>query len=99
MDTPSLSLQTRIKRAEGVPFSQLDDELLAIDAQRGFLYSLNETGGLVWDAIAKPALVADVCGRLAASYDVDDATCQREVMTLLEGLRDAGLVEVIDEPC
>jgi hypothetical protein len=92
----TLSLHTVIRRA-GVPFTQLDDELLAIDAQQGLLFSLNETGGRVWDAIAEPSSVARVCETLAARYAVDDVTCQRDVLALVEQLRDARLVEVVGD--
>jgi len=34
-----------VQRAKEVLFSRLDDELLAIDAQAGFCYALNETAG------------------------------------------------------
>lgn len=93
-----LSSQTIVKRAERVLFTQLDDELLAIDGEQGFLYSLNETGGLIWDAIAEPALVSDVCDRLVEGFEADEATCQRAVIALLEQLCDAGLAEVVSEP-
>lgn len=94
--TATLSPHTIVKRVEGVPFSRLDDELLAIDVQQGFLYSLNETGGCVWDAIAAPISVGDVCRGLAASYEVDATACQQDVIRLLGHLCDAGLVEVVD---
>jgi hypothetical protein len=45
-------------------FSQLDDELLAIDAQAGYCYSLNETAGRVWDLIATPMSLDAICAQL-----------------------------------
>jgi hypothetical protein len=91
-----LTLDTVITRGARVAFTSLDDEMLAIDAQGGFLYSLNETGQRVWDAIAEPATIDDVCRRLAAAYDVDEAICRRDVLALVERLNDAGLVRVAE---
>ena len=90
-----LSAETIVRRVDRLVFSALDDEVLAIDAEHGFLYSLNETGRLVWDAIAEPGTIGDVCARVRASYDVDEATCQSAVIALLEQLNEAGLVELI----
>lgn len=93
---PTLSPASIIRRA-GLPFTQLDDELLAIDAEQGLLFSLNETAGQVWHTIAEPVSIATVCTRLSAAYHVDEATCEREVIALVERLRDARLVEIVGD--
>jgi hypothetical protein len=87
---------TLLQRGRDIPFSQLDDELLAIDAQAGYCYSLNETAGRVWDLIATPMSLDAICAQLCREYAVDEQTCRREVTTLLQGLCDAGLVQIND---
>lgn len=84
-----------MKRRDGALFAKLDDELLAIDAQQAFLYSLNESGGRIWVAVEKPTSVRDVCAHLAAVYDVEDETCRRAVVALLDELHEAGFVEIV----
>lgn len=84
---------TIIRRARELPFSELDDELFAIDAQAGYCYSLNEQGGRIWELIDPPAPVHAICARLRAEYAVDEETCLRDVIDLLEQFRQAGLVE------
>lgn len=91
-----LTAQTVIQRGKNVPFSQLDDELLAIDAQAGYCYSLNETAGRVWDLMAVPLPIKAICAQLCQEYTVDEATCLREVIALLQGLGEAGLVKLDD---
>ena len=86
-----------VKRGKDVPFSQLDDELLAIDAQAGYCYSLNETAGRVWELIVTPMPVSAVCVQLRREFAVDEATCLRETLSLLQALCAAGLVQVVDK--
>lgn len=86
-----------VKRGKDVPFSQLDDELLAIDAQAGYCYSLNETAGCVWELIATPMPVSAVCAQLRREFAVDEATCLRETLSLLQALCAAGLVQAVDK--
>ena len=86
---------TIVQRGKDIPFSQLDDELLAIDAQAGYCYSLNETAGRVWDLIAAPMSLEAICAQLLREYAVDEPTCRRQVTALLRGLCDAGLVRVV----
>ena len=96
MKSKKVSPSTVISRNLDVPFSQLDDELLAIDAQAGYLYSLNETAGRVWDLIAEPTSFEKICQQLLSEYAVDESTCQQEVVKLLQGLIDAGLIQATD---
>ena len=94
--SPSIHNLTTVQRSKDIPFSQLDDELLAIDPQGGYCYSLNESAGRVWDLIASPAPVQAICSQLCREYTVEAATCLREVTALLQELQQAGLVQVSD---
>jgi hypothetical protein len=85
-----------IKRIKDLSFSRLDDELLAIDSQAGYCYSLNETAGRVWDLIAFPLSIEEICSRLRREYAVDEETCLKKVTTLIEALIEAKLVEVCE---
>ena len=91
-----VAVDTIVQRVEHVVFSRLDDELLAIDVQEGYVYCLNESAGRVWDEIQGPMAVTDVCARLMGDYAIDEPTCQRDVLAVLQGLCDAGLVDVCD---
>jgi hypothetical protein len=91
-----LEKQAIVKRAKDIPFSLLDDELLAIDSQAGYCYSLNETAGRVWDLIVSPLSIDAVCTQLRSEYAVDDATCLHEVTVLIRALHEAELVEICD---
>lgn len=86
--------QTVVRRAREVLFSQLDDELLAIDANAGYCYSLTGPAGKIWELIAAPITLDDLCAALRRRYAVDEQTCLADVSELLLDLRRAGLVEV-----
>jgi hypothetical protein len=94
MNATKLHSNSIVQRGKDIPFSKLDDELLAIDAQAGYCYSLNETAGRVWDLIAAPTSFDAICAQLRREYAIDEPTCRNQVTTLLQGLCDAGLVQV-----
>jgi hypothetical protein len=89
-----LETNTILQRGKDLPFSQLDDELLAIDPAGGYCYSLNETAGRVWDLLATPNSLGAICAQLQREYMVDEQTCHDDVSSLVQGLCDAGLVQV-----
>jgi hypothetical protein len=83
-----------VRRVERVDFRRLDDELIAIDANGGFCFSLNESAARVWESMAEPIAVAELCARARAGYAVGEAACEADVHDLLVQLRDVGLVEI-----
>ena len=95
-DSIKIQSSTIVRRSRDVVFTQLDDELVAIDAQSGLCYALNESAGKVWDSIATPLSVAAICAGLVQEYKVDESTCLREVSAVLQNLCNAGLVQVND---
>lgn len=94
--TAKIQSNSVFQRVKDIPFSQLDDELLAIDAQAGYVYSLSESAGRVWDLIATPISLDVIVSQLQKEFNVDEQTCVRDVSQLLQDLRDAGLVQAID---
>lgn len=92
--TDEISPEALISRAEGVKFTRLDDEMLAIDSVSGYCYSLNATAGRIWALIEPPISVEDLCCRLQATYRVEAAVCRNDTVELLVELRDASLVKI-----
>ena len=79
-----------------IPTSRLDDEMLAIDERGGYCYSMNASAARVWELIANPATVGDVCAVLCEEFAVDRETCLQDVSGILSTMQDAGLVNVAD---
>ncbi len=89
-----INLQSTVNRAKDILFSQLDDEMLAIDAQSGYCYSMNESAWRVWSILAEPATVSAVCAQLRKEFAVPPDVCERDVLRLLQDLHNAGLVNI-----
>lgn len=94
MNPPDIKADSMISRTTHVIFSKLDDELLAIDSQAGYCYSMNETAGRVWDCISSPVSITEICSRLCAEYSVDNEVCKAEVILLLQEWSQVGLIQI-----
>jgi hypothetical protein len=97
MKKTNISENSIISRKKEVLFSNLDDELLAIDSQAGFCYSMNETAGRIWDMLSSPISVNQICSQLCKEFSVEQSVCQQEVLPLLQSLLEAELIQVHDE--
>ena len=90
----SLSYHTIVARGTGLIEAEVDGETLAMDIDDDVLYGLNKTGSQIWRMLAEPQRIDAICAHLTAKYAVDAATCERQVLDLLEELLAEGLVEV-----
>ena len=84
--------------ATDIPFSKLNDEMLAIDQNAGYCYSLNAPAARVWDLIVIPMSVDSICAVLCKEFAIDYDTCLRDVSDLLAAMREAGLIKVTNAP-
>lgn len=74
--------------------SQLDGEEVILNLEDGTYYGLNEVGARIWALIQDEAMLDRVRDRLLAEFDVDPEQCERDLITLMEELQQAGLVEI-----
>lgn len=95
-DPHSYDAKTIVGRARDIQFQQFDNELLAVDAQTGLCFSLNESAGRIWQILGAPTSILDLCTQLRAEYNVDEETCLTEVSALLRELNQVGLVTIGD---
>ena len=86
-DRESLSAQSIVVRNVALMDAEIDGEVVALNVDRGTCHGLNKVGSRIWKMLAEPRRVSDVCASLVSEYEVDDETCERQVLDLLDGLR------------
>lgn len=74
--------------------SDVDEEIVALDVDRGQCYGLNAVGSRVWRLLDSPMSLRAIYSALQEEYEVEPDVCQEEVTRLLSELRSEGLVEV-----
>jgi hypothetical protein len=91
-----LKSDSMIERNPTVLHSDLDDEVVMMDVDRGQYYGLNSSGRAIWQALATPATLADVVHRLTEAFDVEYGTCERDCRAVLTEMFAEGLVASSD---
>lgn len=89
-----LSLASLVRWSDDQLAATVDQEIVILSVERGSYYGLDDIGSDVWQQMAKPVSVGALCDALAAKYDADRATIERDVFGLLEKLVEQGLVSV-----
>lgn len=68
------------------------DEMAIMSIDQGAYYGLNEIATRIWEMLIEPRSLDAICQRLLQDYDVDPATCEREVLACLDKLYSERLI-------
>ena len=79
---------------DGILHDEVDREVVALSTVSGACYGLNAVGSRIWHLMASPVRVGDLCAVLEQEFDVDRATCEREVLGLLKQALAEGMIKV-----
>lgn len=93
-----LTSNSIVARNQAILAAEVLDEVVALDMERGAYFGLNPVGTRVWALIAEPSRVSGICDVLVAEYEVDRATCEDQVLDLLNEMRTEGMVTVHEQP-
>jgi len=91
---PKFDSHAVVRRLDGLIEAAVDDEILALHVDQGVCYGFNVTAARVWTLLKRPRRVAELKAELLAEFDVDDATCERELDDILGLLAEQNLVTV-----
>ncbi|MCG2784734.1 MAG: PqqD family peptide modification chaperone [Anaerolineae bacterium] len=93
-ETPEINIETPLKRAENILFSEIDQDKVMIDIERGAYFGMNPVAGEIWDLLEAPLTPQQVIQKLMSLYEVDAETCQTETLQVLQRMVRLKLVEV-----
>ncbi len=94
MTSSALMDTERIVASTDAISCDLEGEAVILHLSSESYFGLNAVGATIWEFIQQAHTVDEICTHLLAEYDVDLEQCQAEVRTLLEAMRDRGLVEI-----
>jgi hypothetical protein len=90
-----LALTSSVKLTHDLVSAPIDGEVVILSVERGTYYGLDAIGTAIWQRLESPVRVDAICGDLAAKYDADRQTIERDVLALLESLLAEGLISVV----
>jgi hypothetical protein len=74
---------------------EINDEVVILDLQRSMYFGLQGAGVQIWQSLAKPRSVAELCAAVQGEFDVSAQECRSDVEQVVAGLEREGLVEVV----
>ena len=86
-----------LQRQSNMVFSHIDDEVVMMSIEAGEYYGLNPVASRIWELLEKPHAFRRLIDLLMQEFDIDEATCQKDVLNFLNQLMDKGLIITVNE--
>jgi hypothetical protein len=83
-----------VRNADKLLTTVVDGELIGMSIEQGACYGLNDVATRIWDLLAEPRSIDDLCAQLKTEYEVEASDCLKDVLVLAENLHAEGLVTV-----
>ena len=81
------------KRSEKTLVADVGEDIVALNVERGFTYGMTGVTTAVWQLLAEPRDLTQLCSELLNLYEVDAEICRKQVSRLLDEMITEGLVE------
>lgn len=99
MNTESrIGRETVVTRSEEPVAVEADRTVVMMSVEQGMYFGLEGVGGRIWALLQQPRSVGQLCDQLVEEFGVDEQTCHREVVSFLQDLHRARLVQLHDPP-
>lgn len=92
-----LTMSSVVQRSEGVVAAPVREELVLMSVESGEYFGTSGVGAWLWERTERPVAVRDLCQGLQQVYEVEPATCDREVLRFLADLREHGMLAVLQD--
>ncbi len=96
MATAHITLETRVRQADTPITAPMDEGVMMFSQETAHYYSLQEVAKDIWDRIAEPIRVDDLCAGLLQDYaDVSEADCHQQVIAFLTEMLADDLIQIV----
>ena len=84
----------KLERLGERPATDLEDEYVFIDTERGEYQLLKGTALHIWELLEKPRSVDQLCSEIMDEFDISKEQCVEDVFPFLQELEEIGLIKI-----
>jgi PqqD family protein of HPr-rel-A system len=79
-------------RDAALPFQRMEEEAIVVDPRTREVHLFNGTAARIWELLATPRSIDEVCGALIDEFDAEPEALRREVEAFVTDLGGRGLL-------
>ena len=89
-----MTLDDKLIVADTVFAQMVDDEMVLLDTESGEYFGLDGTGAVIWQHMGENESLREVYEAMLEMYDVKPEQLENDIITFVQKLLDAGLVQL-----
>lgn len=89
-----IGLDIIVAQTAGLVAADMDGEKVMLNIESGKYFGLDRLGSRIWELIEKPHTVRALVATLLTEYDVEEKTCQNDIVAFVGTLHAKGLVDI-----
>jgi hypothetical protein len=89
-----ITLESIVKRNPEMVSGNMDGEIVMLSLQRGEYFGLDKVGSRIWELLEHSTSVGIIKTALLEEYEVDESTCEKDLIEFLEDLQNKDLITV-----
>lgn len=93
-----LSLSSTVVANKAAISTDLDGEIVILDASKGVYFGLDEVGAFIWNMLLQPVTLGEIRDAILREYAVDESTCERDLISLIAQLAGNCLIVIAELP-
>ena len=90
-----IELATVVKHSTKQVSCNLNGEIAILNLTSALYFGLDEIGACIWEAMAEPRKVSELCERVLERFNVAEEQCQADVVEFVGKLDEAGLLDIV----
>jgi hypothetical protein len=94
-DQATLTMDVMIAQGEGQVSTVVDEKAVIMSVDNGKYYNLDDIGSRIWALIETPTPVGAVCDQMVQEFEVERATCEGDVLVLINRLLENNLIRIV----
>lgn len=85
---------SKVIRNQELLASEMDGEIVMMSVDQGKYFSIGRSGVEIWKLLDQEMTVTEIVAELRKKYEVDEATCQHDVIQFVELMAKKEIVRV-----
>jgi hypothetical protein len=94
----SITLDTVIQQSPSIFASEIDGDIVFLNAEQGHYFGANTVGLSIWELAKEPRSIQQICEQLGDEYEGFDADSYHEqVLRFVKDLHDGELIVIVED--
>lgn len=87
-----------VKKAADQVSCDMAGEAVTLNLESGMYFGMDKVAARIWDLLEEPRTLKHIHDVILQEYEVDQESCERDLLAFLNQMESAGLIEIQNEP-